>query len=53
MLQDGAARFLGQGSRSEEGDVSDLTGARVVTTVIVNGVPRTAIELVAGIKKYR
>lgn len=53
VMQDGAAKFLGQGNRSQEGDVSDVTGARVVTTVIVNGVPRTAIELVAGVKKYR
>ncbi|KAI8466261.1 MAG: kinase-like domain-containing protein [Monoraphidium minutum] len=53
VLKDGAARFLGQGYRSQEGDASDVTGARVVTTVIVNGSPRTAIELVAGVNKFR
>lgn len=53
VLKGGTARFLGQGSRSSEGDADDLAGARVVTTVIVNGVPRTAIELVAGVNKYR
>jgi hypothetical protein len=47
------ARFLGQGYRSEEGDVSDIAGARIITTVIVNGAPRTAIEVVAGVTKYR
>jgi hypothetical protein len=52
-LKNGVARFLGQGSRNIEGDAGDLSGARVVTTVIVNGVPRTAIEVVAGVKKYR
>ena len=52
-MKDGAARFLGQGYRSQEGDVSDLSGARVVTTVIVNGVPRTAVEVVAGVNTYR
>lgn len=53
MVKNGVARFLGQGSRSTEGDAADLSGARVVTTVIVNGVPRHAIEVVAGVKKYR
>lgn len=53
VMKDGVARFLGQGYRSQEGDASDLSGARVVTTVIVNGVPKTAIEVVAGVKTYR
>lgn len=53
MLKNGVARFLGQGARAAEGDAADLSGARVVTTVVVNGVPRTAVELVAGVKKYR
>lgn len=33
--------------------MDDLTGARVVTTIIVNGVPQTAIELVEGVRKFR
>ena len=53
MLKNGTARFMGRGNRSTEGDADDLTGARIITTVIVNGVPRTAIELVAGVNKYR
>jgi hypothetical protein len=52
-FKDGAARFLGQGGRTAEGAADDITGARVVTTVVVNGVPRTAVELVAGVNKYR
>ncbi|KIZ02988.1 serine/threonine protein kinase, partial [Monoraphidium neglectum] len=52
VLEGGVARFLGQGYRSEEGDVSDIAGARIITTVIVNGAPRTAIEVVAGVNKY-
>lgn len=36
-----------------EGDIDDLTGARVVTTIIVNGVPQTAIEVVEGVRKFR
>lgn len=56
VFKDGAARFKGAGSsssRQQEGDVQDLTGARVVTTMIVNGVPRTAIEVVEGVRKFR
>jgi hypothetical protein len=56
MFKDGVARFSGAGSSSskqQEGDSSDLTGARVVTTMIVNGVPRTAIEVVEGVRKFR
>lgn len=33
--------------------MDDLTGARVVTTIIVNGVPQTAIEVVEGVRKFR
>ncbi|KAF6262994.1 kinase-like domain-containing protein [Scenedesmus sp. NREL 46B-D3] len=56
MIKNGVARFSGGGSGSskqQEGDSSDLTGARVVTTMIVNGVPRTAIEVVEGVRKFR
>lgn len=56
VFKNGAARFKGDGSRSsrqQEGDVQDLTGARVVTTMIVNGVPRTAVEVVEGVRKFR
>jgi hypothetical protein len=56
MFKDGVARFKGAGSSSskqQEGDSSDLTGARVVTTMIVNGVPRTAVEVVEGVRKFR
>lgn len=53
LLKDGAARFLGQNARSVEGDTDDLTGARVITTMVVNGVPRTAIEVVEGVRKFR
>ncbi|WIA18005.1 hypothetical protein OEZ85_009492 [Tetradesmus obliquus] len=56
MFKDGVARFSGGGSGSskqQEGDSGDLTGARVVTTMIVNGVPRTAIEVVEGVRKFR
>jgi len=55
----GAARFLGRaaggaaGAREVEGDLMDLTGARLVTTMVVNGVPRTAVELVEGVRKHR
>lgn len=56
LLKDGAARFTGGrsgASKTQEGDVADLTGARLVTTMIVNGVPRTAVELVEGVRKLR
>jgi hypothetical protein len=33
--------------------VEQLTGARVITTIIVNGEPQTAIEVVEGVNKYR
>lgn len=33
--------------------MEDLTGARIVTTMIVNGVPRTAIEIVEGVNRYK
>lgn len=33
--------------------MEDLTGARVITTVIVNGAPQTAIEVVEGVRKFR
>lgn len=53
MLQDGAAKFLGNKAKTSEGGVVDLSGARIITTVVVNGVPQTAIELVEGVNKYR
>lgn len=56
VFKDGAAKFQGSGSSSSkqvEGETSDLTGARLVTTMIVNGVPRTAIEVVEGVRKFR
>lgn len=56
VLQRGAPKFLGGGGGNErlkEGETPDLTGARVVTTMIVNGVPRTAIELVEGVNRYK
>eukprot|EP00775_Hariotina_reticulata_P004132 gene4130-4379_t len=56
VFKDGAAKFQGSGSSSSkqvEGETSDLTGARLVTTIIVNGVPRTAIEVVEGVRKFR
>ena len=58
----GAAKFLnsaanagpgGPGAREIEGDLDDLVGARIVTTMVVNGVPRTAVELVEGVRKHR
>jgi serine/threonine protein kinase len=58
----GAAKFLdraggggggGPGAREVEGELEDLVGARIVTTVVVNGVPRTAVELVEGVRKHR
>lgn len=56
----GAAKFLdkatrggGANGREVEGDLDDLVGARIVTTMVVNGVPRTAVELVEGIRKHR
>jgi eukaryotic-like serine/threonine-protein kinase len=52
-LNGGVARFGGGAVREAEGRVDDLTGARLVTTVVVNGVPRTAIELVEGVRKHR
>eukprot|EP00879_Flechtneria_rotunda_P010283 GHRR01010750.1.p1 GENE.GHRR01010750.1~~GHRR01010750.1.p1 ORF type:complete len:629 (+),score=211.09 GHRR01010750.1:70-1956(+) len=58
VLKGGKARFSDDYSRNsnarqQEGDVSDLTGTRVITTMIVNGVPRTAIEVVEGVRKFR
>lgn len=56
LFKNGQRTFSGASSRSAkeaEGDVEDLTGARVVTTMIVNGVPQTAIEVVEGVRKFR
>lgn len=53
MLQDGAAKFLGSGAKTVEGNAADLSGARIITTVVVNGVPKTAIEVVEGVNKYK
>lgn len=56
VFKDGQRTFGGGSSSSAkqlEGDVDDLTGARVVTTIIVNGVPQTAIEVVEGVRKFR
>ncbi|GIL85278.1 hypothetical protein Vretimale_10750 [Volvox reticuliferus] len=50
----GKADFLdGKNEKLQEGLTRDLTAARVVTTAFINGVPQTAIELVAGVNKYR
>lgn len=56
LFKNGQRTFTGSsGGRAKEleGDVDDLTGARVVTTIIVNGVPQTAIEVVEGVRKFR
>lgn len=56
MFKNGKRTFSGSSggpSKELEGDVEDLTGARVVTTIIVNGVPQTAIEVVEGVRKFR
>lgn len=54
VLKDGSAKFSGGGKAKQlEGQTEDLTGARLVTTMIVNGVPRTAIEVVEGVRKFR
>lgn len=54
MLKNGSAKFGGGGNAKQlEGQTEDLTGARLVTTMIVNGVPRTAIEIVEGVRKFR
>jgi hypothetical protein len=56
LFRNGSTSFQGAGSgnaKQTEGDVGDLTGARVVTTVIVNGAPQTAIEVVEGVRKFR
>lgn len=37
----------------QEGVTSQLTGSRVVTVALINGVPQTAIEIVEGVNKYR
>ncbi len=42
-----------QGKKVIEGLTADLRGARVITTVFVNGEPQTAIELIEGIRKHR
>ncbi|KAG2424567.1 hypothetical protein HXX76_014447 [Chlamydomonas incerta] len=53
--QDGkSADFLdGQNERVQEGSTRDLSGARVVTTAFINGVPQTSIEVLAGVNRYR
>jgi hypothetical protein len=56
LFKNGKRTFSGSSggpSKELEGDVEDLTGARVVTTIIVNGVPQTAIEVVEGVRKFR
>ncbi len=56
LFKNGQRTFSGSSSgngKQLEGDVTDLTGARVVTTIIVNGVPQTAIEVVEGVRKFR
>eukprot|EP00198_Chlamydomonas_reinhardtii_P000872 XP_001690207.1 predicted protein [Chlamydomonas reinhardtii] len=37
----------------QEGSTRDLSGARVVTTAFINGVPQTAIEVLAGVNRHR
>lgn len=54
VLKDNVPQFLGGGrGRRQAGDSDDLAGARVVTTIIVNGDPQTAVELVEGVNTYR
>lgn len=53
-INGGLPKFLGGANRRQkEGETCNLRGARVVTTVIVNGVPRTALEVVEGLNRYR
>jgi hypothetical protein len=51
-IQDGLAKFLG-GAKSADGAAGDLTGARIVTSLVVNDEPRTAIEIAAGLTKFK
>ncbi len=47
-------RADGEGnSKLVEGRTADLLGARIVTTMFVNGNPQTAIELIEGVTKHR
>eukprot|EP00892_Ulva_mutabilis_P000975 jgi/Ulvmu1/10879/UM007_0055.1 len=52
-VQGGAARFLGGGTRALDGPTTELQGARVVTTVISNGIPQTALEVAAGAERVQ
>jgi hypothetical protein len=55
VLKDGVANFVSGGKTAEPivGLMSDLRAARVVTVMIVNGEPKTAIELVEGVDVHR
>lgn len=54
VLKKGSAKFnSGKNAKQSEGSTDDLTGARLITTMIVNGVPRTAIEVIEGVNKFR
>jgi hypothetical protein len=50
---DGQPGFGGPGEGVVEGDTAQLLGARVVTTVVVNGEPQTAIEIINGAQTAR
>eukprot|EP00955_Chlamydomonas_euryale_P053785 355617-Chlamydomonas_euryale.AAC.6 len=55
LSNDGEATFSTESDRESkaEGRTSDLLGARVITTIIVNGEPQTAIEILEGVRKWR
>ncbi|KAF5832434.1 kinase-like domain-containing protein [Dunaliella salina] len=54
VFRDGSVDFLGaRNTRVVEGLTSDIQGARIITSVIVNGVPQTVIEVLEGIRKHR
>lgn len=38
---------------AQEGETAQLRGARVITTLIVNGEPQTAIEIIEGVRTLR
>lgn len=53
----GTRASFGEGSalneKVAEGSTSDLRGAKVATTMVVNDSPQTAIEVLEGVNKYR
>lgn len=48
----GLAKFVGN-EKSIEGSSADITGARLVTEMVVNDEPRYAIEISEGVKKHK